>query len=165
MLTAELVHETGHFSHSGAEHLADLWNLAYPAMRQIATRYISGMREYIEQEGWIIDPAHPRAEVLQAYAVPEKKARRKLKLAEDLRRDLGQLDRGTHKPCTRSPGCFSVTAAYMAVRSLISVSSLSSEGMPQIYRLAASLAEAEERINEARRKWHQEQESPPSGAD
>lgn len=158
MLTAELVHETGHFSHSDAEYLADLWNAAYSDMRKIATRYISGMREYIEQEGWVIDPAHPQAETLQAYTTPEKKARRKLRLAENLRRDLGQLDRGTHRPCTRSPGCFSVTAAYMAVRSLIGVSSLSSEGMPQIYRLAAELAEAEERVNEARKKWHQEQE-------
>ncbi|MGH8966331.1 MAG: hypothetical protein ACRDXB_13525, partial [Actinomycetes bacterium] len=87
-------------------------------------------------------------------ATPEKKAHRKLKLAEDLRRDLGQLDRGTHKPCTRSPGCFSVTAAYMAVRNLISLSSLNSEGMASVYRLAAELAEAEERVNEARKEWH-----------
>lgn len=156
MLTPELVHETGYFSYGDAERLADLWNAAYPAMRQIATRYIEGMRGYVEREGWVVDPAHPQAEALQAYAVPEKKARRKLRLAEDLRRDLGQLDRGTHKPCTRSPGCFSVTAAYLAVRNLIGVSSLNSEGMASVYRLAAELAEAEERVNEARREWHQE---------
>ena len=154
MLDVELVHETGHFSYADAEHLADLWNRAYPAMRQISTGYIEGMRKYIEQEGWVIDPAHRHAEVLQAYATPEKKAHRKLKLAEDLRRDLGQLDRGTHKPCTRSPGCFSVTAAYMAVRNLISLSSLNSEGLASVYRLAAELAEAEERVNEARKEWH-----------
>lgn len=156
MLTAELVHETGHFSYAEAEHLTDLWNRAYPAMRQISTGYIEGTRKYIEREGWVIDPAHRHAEVLQAYATPEKKARRKLKLAEDLRRDLGQLDRGTHKPCTRSPGCFSVTAAYLAVRNLIGISSLSSEGLASVFLLAAELAEAEERVNEARKKWHQE---------
>lgn len=158
MLDADLVHETGHFSYADAEHLADLWNRAYPAMRQIITRYIESQREYIERRGWVIDPNHPHAEVLQERATPERKARYRLKLSEELRRDLGQLDRGTHKPCTRSPGCFSVTAAYMAVRSLISHSSLNSEGLADIYRLAAELAEAEERVNEARKKWHQEQE-------
>jgi hypothetical protein len=158
MLDAELVHETGHFSYADAEHLADLWNRAYPVMRQIATLYIEGMRAYIEREGWVIDPAHRHAEVLQAYTTPEKKARRKLKLAEELRRDLGQLDRGTHKLCTRSPGGFTVTGAYMAVRNLLNISSLSSEGLASVFRLAAELAEAEERVNEARKKWHQEQE-------
>lgn len=155
MLTADMVYETGHFSYADAEYLADRWNQGYPAMRQIATGYIEGMRTYIEQEKWAIDPDHPHADVLQAYATPENKARRKLKLAEELRRDLGQLDRGTHKPCTRSPGCFSVTAAYMTVRGLIGLTSLNSEGMPSIYRLAADLAEAEERVNEARKQWHQ----------
>jgi hypothetical protein len=154
MLTAELVHETGHFSYADAEHLADLWNRAYPVMRQIATLYIEGQRAYIEREGWVIDPAHPHAEVLQA----EKKVRRKLKLAEELRRDLGQLDRGTHKMCTRSPGGFTVTGAYMAVRNLLNISSLSSEGLASVFRLAAELAEAEDRVNKARKKWHQEQE-------
>lgn len=156
MLDADLVHETGHFSYADAEHLADLWNRAYPAMRKIATGYIEGQRTYIEREGWVIDPTHRHAEVLQAYAVPEGKARRKLKLAEELRRDLGQLDRGTHKLCTRSPGSFTVTGAYMAVRNLISLTSLNSEGLPLIYRLAADLAEAEERVNAARIAWHRE---------
>lgn len=151
MLDADLVYETGHFnSYADAEHLADLWNLAYPAMRKIATGCIDGLRSYIEREGWIVDPGHPQAEALKAYATPEAKARRKLRHAEELRRDLGQLDRGTHKPCTRSSGCFSITSAYMAVRSLIGISSLSSEGLADIYRLAAVLAEAEEGLNAER---------------
>lgn len=150
MLTPELVHDTGHFGYADAEHLADLWNRAYPAMRKISTGYIESWRKYIEQEGWVIDPSHPKADVLQAYTVPESKARRKLRRAEEVRRDLGQLDRGTHKPCTMSPACFSVTAAYMRVRSLVSLTSLNSEGLPQIYRLLADLAEAEERVNIAR---------------
>lgn len=158
MLTAELVHETGHFSYADAEHLADLWNRAYPEMRKIVTGYIEGQRAYIEREGWVIDPSHPHAEVLQAYATPEKKVRRKLKLAEDLRRELGQLDRGTHKLCTRSPGGFTVTGAYMAVRNLIRISSLNSEGLAQIFLLAAGLTEAEERVNAMRIAWHKEQE-------
>lgn len=156
MLTPELVHETGFFSYADAEHVADLWNRAYPAMRKISTGYIEGRRKYIEQKGWVIDPSHPRAEMLQAYAVPEGKARRKLKLAEDLRRDLGQIDRGTHRPCTMSPACFSVTAAYMAVRNLVSLTSLSSEGLPSIYRLLAELAEAETRVNIARVERHRQ---------
>lgn len=158
MLDADLVHETGHFSYADAEHLADLWNHAYPAMRKIATAYIEGMRAYIEREGWVVDPKHPQAEALRTYVLPEGRARRKLRHAEELRRDLGQLDRGTHKPCTRSPGCFSVTSAYMGVRNLIILSSLGSEGLADIYRLAAVLAEAEERLNAERAAWHRERE-------
>lgn len=145
-----MAYETGHFSYAEAEHLADLWNRAYPAMRKIATGYVEGLRLSVEGKTWEIDPKHPQAEILQAYATPEGKIRRKLKLAEDLRRDLGQLDRGTHKLCTRSPGCFTVTGAYMAVRNLIKVSSLGSEGLGNVFLLAAVLAESEEKINAER---------------
>lgn len=155
MLDADMVHETGHFSYADADHLADLWNRAYPAMRQIATRYVEGLRRSVEERSWEVDPKHPQAEVLQAMASPEGKVRRRLKLAEDLRRELGQLDRGAHKLCTRSPGSFTVTGAYMAVRNLIRASSLNSEGLGEIFRLAAVLAEAEERVNAERIAWHE----------
>lgn len=133
-----------------AEEIHYLWDEAYPAMRKIVTLYIEGMRAYVERESWKVDPDHPQAEILQAYATPEDKARRKLKLAEELRRDLGQLDRGTHRACTRSPGGFSVTAAYMAVRNLLNRASLNSYGMPGVFRLAAVLAEANEEADLAR---------------
>ncbi len=157
MVDAEMVHETGHFSYAEAEALADLWNGAYPAMRKIATGYVEGLRLSVERRSWEIDPKHPQAEALRSLALPEGKVRRKLKLAEDLRRELGQLDRGTHKLCTCSPGSFTVTGAYMAVRNLISASSLNSDGMSSVYRLAAALAEAEERVNQIRIAWHREQ--------
>lgn len=159
MLTAEIVFDTGRFSYADAEHLADLWNRAYPAMRKVSTGYIEGMRKYIEREGWVIDPNHRYADVLQEQATPEKKARRKLRTAEELRRQLGQLDRGTHKLCTRSPGSFSVTGSYMAVRHLLGISSFSSEGLADVYRLAAVLAEAEEKLNVDRAAWHRENSS------
>lgn len=156
MVTAEMVHETGYFSYADAEHLADLWNRAYPAMRQIATGYVEGLRLSVERKSWEIDPKHPQAEVLRELATPENKVRRKLKLAEDLRRELGQVDRGTHKLCTRSPGHFTVTGANMTVRNLIRISSLSSEGLGEVFRLAAMLAEAEEKVNAERAEWYRQ---------
>lgn len=156
MLDADMVHATGHFSYADAEHLADRWNQAYPVMRKIATSHIEGLRLSVEGRSWEVDPKHPQAEALRKFLPDEGKVRRKLKLAEDLRRELGQIDRGTHKLCTRSPGSFTVTGAYVAVRNLIRVSSLSSKGLSSVFQLAAVLAEAEERVNEARKEWHQE---------
>ncbi|AXH66420.1 hypothetical protein SEA_SATIS_271 [Streptomyces phage Satis] len=158
MVTTGLVRDRTPITEEAATEIAGLWNDAYPVMRKIATGYVDSMRDYVDREGWVIDPDHPRADVLQAYAVPEGKARRKLRYGEELRRELGQLDRGTHRPCTRSPGCFSVTAAYSRVRGLLGISSLSTPGMGSVYRLAAALADAEEIINEERAKWHAEQE-------
>lgn len=146
MLSAEMVHETGYFCYADAERLADNWNAAYPFMREIASRYIDSMRKRIDDQSWEVDPSHPAAEFLRQVTPSERQVRRKLKLAEDLRREMGQLDRGTHKLCTRSPGSFTVTGAYMAVRNLIRITSLNSPGLPKIYWLAAALAEAEERV-------------------
>lgn len=145
-----MVHETGQFSYAEAEHLADLWNAAYPAMRSIATGYVEGVRRSIKERVWEVDPKHPRAETLRELVPSEAKLTGRLKRAEELRRVLGQLDRGTHKLCTRSPGSFTVTGAYMAVRHLLNVSSLSTKGMGPVYRLAAALAEAEEELNAER---------------
>ncbi len=147
MLDAEMVFETEVFSYAGAEALADLWNAAYPAMREIATRYIENQRTAIKEKAWEVDPKHPQAEALRELTPGEARFRRRLKRVEDIRLTLGQLDRGTHKLCTCSPGRFTVTGAFMAVRSLIGITSLSSPGLPSIYRLAAVLAEAEEQIN------------------
>jgi len=156
MLTADMVFDTGHFSYADADHLADLWNRAYPRMREIVTNYIAGLRSSIERQSWEVDPKHPQAEALRQFATPEAELRRKLKLAEDLRRGLGQLDRGTHKLCTCSPGAFTVTGAYTHVRNLLGRTSLSQEGVGDIYRLAAVLADAEERVNAERAEWHRQ---------
>lgn len=156
MLTADMVHETGRFSYADAERLADNWNAAYPHMREISSNYITSMRQRIEDRSWEVDPTHPAAEFLRQSTPSEAGVRRKLKLAEDLRRDLGQLDRGTHKLCTRSPGSFTISGAYLAVRNLLRITSLNSPGLPKIYRLAAMLAEAEAELNKDRAAWHEE---------
>lgn len=156
MLDADTVFDTCDFSYADSEHLADLWNAAYPAMREISTRCIEARREAIERKAWEVDPKHPAAEALRKLTPDENKTRRRLKQVEELRLVLGQLDRGTHKLCTRSPGAFSVTGALMAVRNLLNITSMSSPGLHLIYRLAAVLAEAEAEINIKRASWHRE---------
>jgi hypothetical protein len=156
MLDAEMIQDGAGLWYADAEHLADLWNRAYPTMREIATNNINGLRLSIERKSWEVDPRHPQAEALKSFLPKEERVRRKLKLAEDLRRTLGQVDRGTHKLCTRSPGGFSVTGAYMVVRNLIGISSLSTKGLGDVYRLAAVLADAEEVIIAERAAWHKE---------
>jgi hypothetical protein len=156
MVDAEMVFENDVLSYAEAEALADLWNAAYPAMREIATRYIESQRAAIKEKAWEVDPKHPQAEALREFTPGEARFRRRLKQVEDIRLTLGQLDRGTHKLCTCSPGRFTVTGAFMAVRSLIRITSLNSPGQQFIYRLAAALAEAEERVNLSRIAWHKE---------
>lgn len=155
MLTADAVHEGGPLDYARAKALADLWNLAYPVMRGIMTRYIESYRRQVESKAWDVDPASPMAEFLQQRTPPEDVFRRKLKTAETVRQEMGQLDRATHKACTRSPGGFSITSAYRIVRSVLNASSLSTENLAAVYRLAASLAEAEEAVNAERIAWHE----------
>lgn len=162
-MDAEFVFETGRFSYADAERVSDLWIRAYPVMREITTTRIAGLRASIETRSWEIDPNHPHAEVLRQYASSEQKLRRRLKLTEDLRRILGQLDRGTHKLCTRSPGSWSVTGAYMAVRQLLNCTSLSQEGLGDVYRLAAVLADEEEQINRDRAARHRDRMASEKG--
>lgn len=157
MVDAEMVFENGVFSYAEAEALADLWNAAYPVMREIATTYIEGQRMAIEEKAWEIDPKHPQAEALREFTPGKAKFLYRLKQVENLRLTLGQLDRGTHKLCTRSPGGFTVTGAFMAVRSLVRITSLSTPNQRPTYLLAAALAEAEERVNQSRIAWHREQ--------
>lgn len=155
-MDADLVFETERFSYAEAEHMSDLWIRAYPVMREIATGLITATRASIEAKSWEVDPSHPQAEALRRCVASEQKLRRRLKLTEDLRRILGQLDRGTHKLCTRSGGSWSVTGAYMAVRHLLDITSLSQKGLGDVYRLAAALAEKEEEVNAERIAWHRE---------
>lgn len=142
MLTAATARSHGRIDDTTATRIADLWNAAYPTMRATVTGRIDAYRGQIRDESWQIDPDHPHADVLRAYTPTEAQLRRRLKNAEELRRVLGQLDRGTHRACTRSPGGFSVLAAYSAVRSLLKVTGLNDEGLSAVYRLAAELADA-----------------------
>ncbi|MEV5347141.1 hypothetical protein [Streptomyces achromogenes] len=149
MLTPATVRGYGRIDDATAASIADLWNAAYPTMRAVATDRVNAYRQQIKGEAWRIDPDHPRADILRPFLPTEASVRRRLKNAEALRRMLGQLDRGTYRACTRSPGGFSAFAAYNAVRALLQATTLNDRGLAAVYRLAAVLADtADERHRE-----------------
>lgn len=96
--------------------IADRWNGVYPAMRGILDTVIKAQRSTDQ----------PTVDVAQL---------------ERVRRELGQLDRGTFKACTRSPGAFSVFDALCHVREVLKVTSLGHADAGAIYRLAGELAD------------------------
>ncbi|MGW1744519.1 hypothetical protein ACWCRD_02655 [Streptomyces sp. NPDC002092] len=144
MTTTATIRSHGRLDSTVAARIADHWNAAYPTMRALATDRINAYRQQVRDEAWKVDPAHPHAEAIQAFTPTEATIRRRLANLETLRRTLGQLDRGTHRACTRSPGGFSVLAAYTAVRALLGATSVNDEGLAAVYQLAAVLAEAAE---------------------
>lgn len=144
MTTTATVRDHGRLDDVTATRIADRWNAAYPTMRTITTARVDSYRRQVQDRAWEIDPTHPRADVLAAYTPTEAQLRHRLKNAEDLRRQLGQLDRGTHRACTRSPGGFSILAAYSAVRALLARTSVNDHGLAAVYELAAVLADAAE---------------------
>lgn len=142
MTTTATIRDHGRIDDNTATRINDRWNAAYPTMRAIATGRINNYRHQIRNEAWKVDPNHPHAEALQAYTPSEATLRRRLANLEDLRRALGQLDRGTHRACTRSPGGFSINSAYAAVRALLNATSLNDPDLAAVYDLAAVLATA-----------------------
>ena len=144
MTTAATIRSHGRLDSTTAARIAAHWNTAYLTMRTLATDRINAYRLQIRDEAWKVDPTHPHAEAIQAFTPSEATIRRRLANLENLRRTLGQLDRGTHRACTRSPGGFSVLAAYTAVRALLGATTVNDEGLAAVYRLAAVLAEAAE---------------------
>lgn len=58
-----------------------------------------------------------------------------------VRRDLGQLDRGTYQACTRSPHGWNSFAAFRLVREVACVTPLGHPDAPAFFRLAADIAE------------------------
>ncbi|MDX2528005.1 hypothetical protein [Streptomyces europaeiscabiei] len=147
MLTAATARSHGRIDDTTSTHIADLWNAAYPVMRALTTARIDAYRRQIRDEAWHVDPNHRHADVLRAHTPTEAQLRRRLKNAEALRLTLGQLDRGTHRACTRSPGGFTVRAAYWAVRALLDVTSTNDEGLSAVYGLAAALADAADELH------------------
>ncbi len=146
-----MAHSYGQLSYSQATQVAELWNEAYQVMRQVTADRIKGYRDYIAREGWKADPARPDADFRRAFTTSEADARQNLRLAEDLRRALGQLDRGTHKPCTQSPGAFTLSGAYGAVRDALALTSPDTDGLEPVYLLAAALAGSHDLLNAERR--------------
>ena len=144
MTTTADVRNHGRIDTTTATRITHHWNTAYPTMRAIATARIDSYRRQVQDRAWEIDDTHPRADALRAYALTEPQLRRRLKNAETLRRELGQLDRGTHRACTQSPGGFTILAAYTTVRALLARTSVNDHGLAAVYQLAAVLAEAAE---------------------
>jgi hypothetical protein len=92
------------------------WSAVYPAMRQILDAVIRANR----------GASRPVANVSRL---------------ERARLELGQLDRGTHRPCTQSPPAFSPFAAFSLVREVCETTPLGHPATGAIYRLAAELAD------------------------
>jgi hypothetical protein len=99
-----------------AERLVEHWSAAYPAMRTILDTVITAQRT---AERPTVD----------------------LRRLENTRRELGQVDRGTHRLCTRSAPSFSPTTAGWLVRNVIAVTHVGHPQAGAIYRLAAELAD------------------------
>ncbi|MEU6965080.1 hypothetical protein [Streptomyces chrestomyceticus] len=127
MVTTDSVRAGSRFiSDEQAQSITDHWNPVYPAMRRTLETVIKAQQA--------VDPDRRTVDVARLKAV---------------RRGLGQLDRGTYKGCTRSPGAFSV---YGALRHVDEVLAVTLSGTPEkgaIYRLASALADADVAINAA----------------
>lgn len=110
-----------------AQQIADQWNIAYPHMRAALTAVI-GAHRYLAESATSDDA--------------KTTATRNMKDAERVRRELGQLDRGSLRMCTRdSVGGFSVIGALSVVRHAIDAFSWESPHLGDTYRLAAALAD------------------------
>ncbi|MFD5572242.1 hypothetical protein [Streptomyces cadmiisoli] len=139
MITIATARSYGRLDDTTAGDLARCWNAAYPIMRKLVTRKIDGDRRYIAEHRWDTATGSPEV-VFDVPAPTEAAVRRSLHLAEALRRTLGQLDRGTHRPCTRSPQGFSVTSAYWAVRDVLPMTGINDRDLSDLYQLASLLA-------------------------
>lgn len=115
-LTVETVVTNQDIDWASAEQLVERWKAAYPAMRTILDTVIAAQRQ---AERLTVD----------------------LSRLERVRRELGQVDRGTHRVCTRSAPFFSPTEAGWLVRDVIDVMPLAHPQAGAVYRLAAELAD------------------------
>ncbi|MDL4815483.1 hypothetical protein [Actinomadura opuntiae] len=114
-----------HLSEAAAQYLTDLWNTAYPHMRTDLTEVIAAHRNASLRR-----PGRQRTETAK-----------EIRRYESVRRELGQLDRGTHRPCSRSEPRFSLFAATNAVRHALDALPVDSPHAGDIYRLAAELSD------------------------
>ncbi|QUI32463.1 hypothetical protein H9W91_17535 [Streptomyces alfalfae] len=133
MTTIATVRGLGQLDDTTAARIADLWNAAYPGMRDTLTLVISRHRDYLKK-------AQQAGDISKEM---ENDTRRYITRMEETRRVLGQLDRGTHRGCTRSPGAFTTSAAMSVVRRALDAVSIGSPHAGSIYRLAAELADVE----------------------
>lgn len=97
--------------------IEELWAAAYPTMRTILDNIINGRRAVNAN--------------VDSYV--------------QLRLGLGQLDRGTYKPCTRSYGCGpadSPMSTMSLLRKVLAVVPVGSPAAGLLYRLASTVATA-----------------------
>jgi hypothetical protein len=149
--TTATVRGIGRIDDTMATRVTTLWNAAYPTMRTILTASINGHRDRIRREGWTQDSL-PKADWGSRRDLGAQLAR-----LEGLRRGLGQLDRGTYRGCTRSPGGFSVIHAYRSVRNVLAATSINDHDLASVYELAAALARASD-------DWHREMRAQSASA-
>ncbi|WP_406150751.1 hypothetical protein [Streptomyces anulatus] len=115
-LTVEKVVTNQNIDWASAERLIERWTAAYPAMRTILDTVIAAQRK----------AQRPTVD---------------LPRLERVRRELGQVDRGTYSVCARSAPFFSPTDAAWLVRDVIAVTYVAHPQASAIYRLAAELAD------------------------
>ncbi|AEM87057.1 hypothetical protein [Streptomyces violaceusniger] len=142
MTTVATVRDTGQLDDITAADIANLWNAAYPTMRTILTASINELRDRIRREGWAQD------NLLNSDGGSDRDLGAKVARLENLRCSLGQLDRGTYRGCTRSPGGFSAIHAYWAVRDVLIATSINDRDLAAVYELAAILS----RTSDARQR-------------
>lgn len=92
------------------------WPETYPEMRRILDTAITANRRAARP---VVDVPH----------------------LERIRRDLGQLDRGTYQPYPQSPTGWNSHAAFRLVREVVTVTPLGHPAAGAILRLAADIAD------------------------
>lgn len=110
-----------------ASHIADLWNAAYPDMRADLTQEIKHATPFAEADDK--SSGHWKSHVERA---------------RNIRKGLAQLDNGTYRGCTRSPGGFDVSGALRVVGELIHMrrGHLAPPNDGNVYRLLAELSDS-----------------------
>lgn len=132
MITTGTVRSVGQIDDTTAARISELWNLAYPDLREALTNVISNRRDHLRKA----EQAEPLSQEAKSSAAQY------IKRMEETRRALGQLDRGTYRGCTRSPGAFTANSALSAVSRALKAVPFGSPHAGNAYRLAGELADA-----------------------
>ena len=106
-----------------AVYIADLWNTAYPGMRATLTDEIKRVEADDEHSD------HWKGHTIRA---------------RNTRKRLAQLDNGTYRGCTRSPGGFDISGALTEVSMLVHMraGNLAGTNDGNVFRLLAELSDS-----------------------
>ncbi|WP_424893456.1 hypothetical protein [Streptomyces sp. XH2] len=126
MLTTETVRTNRYLDEDQAARVVELWNAAYPGMREILDTVIRAKRE-----------AHQPSTDIERL--------------EQVRRELGQMDRGTYRDCKRGPAVFRPSASWGHLLRVLKATPIGSPHAGSIHRLAAELADLTAADTERRR--------------